>query len=201
MSEESLLSQPMANETTEESATPAPETEQGAVTASNEDAATQTEEGTETEDAGAPESYENFNVPEGYPVDEGMLGEFHTWAKEQNLSQDSAQTAIDLVIKTKELEAEQAFVQRTEWAKLAKADEEFGGANFEKSMASAVKAREKFADKDLMELLESTSLGNHPAMVRFFVKVGESIAEDKVVIGSANATPKAAENILYPNMN
>jgi hypothetical protein len=201
MSEESLLAQPTADGQTEESTSPAPETEQGAVTASNTDAATQTEEGTETEDAGAPESYETFKVPEGYPVDEGMLGEFHTWAKEQNLNQDKAQAAIDLVVKTKELEAEQAFVQRTEWAKLSKADEEYGGANFEKSMASAVRAREKFATPELMEILESSSLGNHPEMVRFFVRVGEAIAEDKVVIGSANATPKTAENILYPNMN
>tara|TARA_R100000306_G_C4355091_1_gene132244 strand:- start:55 stop:660 length:606 start_codon:yes stop_codon:yes gene_type:complete len=201
MSEESLLAQPTADGQTEESTSPAPNTEQEAVTASSEDAATTKDEGAETEDAGAPESYETFSIPEGYPVDEGMLGEFHTWAKEQNLTQDKAQTAIDLVVKTKELEAEHAFAQRTEWAKLSRADEEFGGANFDKSMASAVKAREKFADKDLMELLESTSIGNHPAMVRFFVKVGESIAEDKVVIGSANATPKTREQIVYPNMN
>lgn len=194
MSEEALL-QPTTTDVgtaTAEQAAPAVEAAPDPTLLAGENA--------EAPEAGAPESYETFNLPEGYQVDSEMLDSFHTWAKENHLPQDSAQAAVNLVIQQKEQEAASVNKAQEEWVSQAKSDQEFGGTSFDASIATAVKARDRFATPELVSLLEQTGLGNHPEMVRFFYRVGQSISEDKIVMGSANATPRTAEKIMYPDM-
>ena len=59
-------------------------------TESTESAAANNEEGnaeeTESEVASAPETYEVFELPENFNMNEETLGEYHTFAKENNLT-------------------------------------------------------------------------------------------------------------------
>lgn len=173
----------------------APEKEEGS------DAATETEESDdETQEAGAPEAYEAFDVPEGYGVDETVLTEYQDWAQENDLTQEQAQAGVDLVSKMQEAQVERWVEQQKTWVDQAKSDSEIGGEGFDQNISTAVKARDSFGTSEFSEMLDSSGLGNHPEMIRFLNRVGKAISEDKVVVGGADATAQSRESVLYPSM-
>ncbi|MBS7559932.1 hypothetical protein KHO49_16440 [Pseudomonas sp. RC4D1] len=144
---------------------------------------------------GAPEAYEDFTLPEGMEMDTEVLGEFKNLAKELNIPQAKAQQLIDFQsqLATKQAEQYQAAVtkQAQDWAASIKSDPEVGGENYEKSVASAVKVIQSFGDPALTELLNTSGLGNHPALFKFCHRISAAISEDKFVMpGSQTNTPK-----------
>lgn len=144
---------------------------------------------------GAPEVYEDFKLPEGMDMDADVLGEFKNLAKELNIPQAKAQQLIDFQsqLATKQAEQYQAAVtkQAQDWAASIKSDPEVGGENYEKSVASAVKVIQSFGDPALTELLNTSGLGNHPALFKFCHRISAAISEDKFVMpGSQTNTPK-----------
>jgi hypothetical protein len=155
----------------------------------------------EAEEAGAPESYQAFEFPGGYGVDETILSEYQDWAKQNNFTQDQAQEGINLVSRLKQVELERWGEQQAAWVKDAKGDKEYGGEKFNQNIAVAVKAREAFGTPEFIEMLDSSGLGNHPEMVRFLFRVGSQISEGRMVAGSPNASPRTHESVLYPSMN
>jgi hypothetical protein len=198
MPDESLLS---TNDTSEVSDAPAPvEAAAPAVESAPESAQQPEGENTETPEAGAPESYESFSLPEGYQVDESKVVEFQSWAKTNNLSQAAAQSAVDMFIQQKEQDAAAVEKAQGEWEDASKTDTEFGGNAFDVSIRTAVKTINKFGTPELTDFLNATGIGNHPEIIRIMYRVGQSISEDKIVMGSANATPRTAEKIMYPDM-
>ena len=163
---------------------------------------------TEAKDEAVPEKYE-FTMPEGIEMDSEMLAEFEPIAKELGLSQEKAQKLVDIQVKSlqklqaaQEIQQEEAFKEMTtQWAAAAKADSEYGGAKFNENLSVAQKALKQFASEGLIEYLNSSGLGNHPEVIRTFVKVGKAISEDKFVVGGqggARATDPA--KVIYPNL-
>lgn len=160
-------------------------------------------------DAGAPEQYADFTMPEGVQLDEATLTEFKAVAKDFGLSQEKAQQFLDrmgpLSAQRTQALMEQA---RTDWAEQSKADTEFGGTKLTESLAAAAKARDAFGTAELRTLLNESGLGNHPEVIRLFVRVGKAISEDRVVTGGSGVqAPKSGAvseadraAILYPNM-
>lgn len=162
------------------------------------------------EPQGAPEAYEAFVAPEGVTIDADVATEFTAIAKENNLSQAAAQKLFDLGAKqsaklSESLLSKTAEVQ-AQWENDAKADKEFGGEKLAENLAVASKALNAYASPELKALLgkydaeknpKGTSLGNHPEMIRLFLRVGQAMAEDKLVTGS----PAAAKptTLSYPN--
>ena len=145
--------------------------------------------------AGAPEAYEDFTLPEGMEMDVEILGEFKNLAKELNIPQAKAQQLIDFQsqLASKQAEAYQAAVtkQAKDWAAEIKSDPEIGGENYDKSVASAVKVIQSFGDPALTELLNTSGLGNHPALFKFCHRISAAISEDKFVMpGSQTNAPK-----------
>ena len=145
--------------------------------------------------AGAPEAYEDFTLPEGMEMDVEILGEFKNLAKELNIPQAKAQQLIDFQsqLASKQAEAYQAAVtkQAQDWAASIKNDPEIGGENYDKSVASAIKVIQSFGDPALTELLNTSGLGNHPALFKFCHRISAAISEDKFVMpGSQTNAPK-----------
>ncbi|MEW8091242.1 MAG: hypothetical protein AB2784_16620, partial [Candidatus Thiodiazotropha endolucinida] len=68
---------------------------------------------------GAPENYEAFNLPEGYSLEGERLDSFTEFAKTNNLTQESAQKAVDLYLSMQKQDAEaqdKAYVDlQAEW--------------------------------------------------------------------------------------
>lgn len=160
-------------------------------------------EGEQVKPQGAPDAYADFILPEGMALDADVLGEFTAFAKELNLPQDKAQKIVDFQTKlaTKQAEESQAAAmkQGQEWISAVKNDPELGGANYEKSVASAVKVIQAFGDEGLKTLLNDSQLGNHPALFKFCHRISQAISEDRFVLPGSQSTTgrKSNEEVFY----
>lgn len=149
---------------------------------------------------GAPEKYE-FKAAEGQQLDETALKEFEPIARELNLNQEQAQKFVDLyaskiVPQLQQQQIEQWTKQTEQWAVDAKADKEIGGDNMTANIGLAQKAFDQFGSPELKEYLNTTGLGNHPEIIRAFMKVGKSMSEDSMVMTN-NTGQRSAAEVLY----
>ncbi|HBS4243428.1 TPA: peptidase [Klebsiella quasipneumoniae subsp. quasipneumoniae] len=149
---------------------------------------------------GAPEKYE-FKTAEGQELDTAALEQFEPIARELNLTNEQAQKMVDLygtkimpMVQKQQAEAWQA--QTEEWAATVKADKEIGGDKLTANLGVAQRALGTFGTPALKEYLNGTGLGNHPELVKAFVKVGKAMSEDGVVTGKESGQRSAAE-VLY----
>lgn len=138
-----------------------------------------------------PVEYTDFAVPDGMEMDAEVLTNFKGIAKELGIPQEAAQKLIDLQasLETKRsAAAEQAqAAQKQQWADQVKADPELGGANFDKTVETAIKAVEKYGTPELRDLLSETGMGNHPLMVKFCHAIGKALSEDGLVMGGTQS--------------
>lgn len=97
--------------------------------------------------------------------------------------------------------AAQAELSR-EWAQEVRSDPELGGANYDRTVALSARAKEQFFSGEegeaFREYLAVTQLGNHPAMIRGFARIGAAISDGSIVVGdSTGSRPAAAHEKLY----
>lgn len=151
--------------------------------------------------AGAPETYADFTAPDGFEIDKALLGEFTPTLKELNLTQDQAQKVMDFAPKlvTATVEKTTAAVMqavgladRDDWAQQVREDQEIGGDKLAENLALAKKALEAFGTPSLTAFLKSTQLGNHPDLIRAFVRAGKAIASDSASGGKQASASKAS---------
>ena len=154
---------------------------------------------------GAPDEYADFTIPEGVEMDAELTTDLKAMAKELGLSQEQAQRVADLGIKQAQgLAAKQTQVLTEageRWATEARADKEFGGEKFEENLGLAKKAVDAFGTPELKNLLNETKLGNHPEILRFMVRAGKAISQDRFEGGRAapSGEKRSAEDRLYGN--
>lgn len=182
-------------------------TKEGATTAAAGAAKLTTETTTLTTATGVPEKYE-LKAPEGSQLTAEDLEKIASIAKERGLSNEQAQTLVEIKDQTAK-DAVEAYVSaqsqklKTEaeaWIAQSKADKEFGGENFKTNIELAHRALKHFGSETFTETLEKTGLGNHPELVRIFYRIGKEMAEDKFVVSSAHGSGKKdPAEILYGN--
>lgn len=142
----------------------------------------------DTNDSTAPDEYSEFSLPENVsaPIDE-----FKTFAKEQGLSQEKAQSLVDFYAKTilpKQEEMQTAAIEK--WT--GDSVKRFG----KKGIETANKALSRFGSKELVGLLTDTGLGNHPEVIAVFESIGKQISESTLV--NPGTKPPAVKP-MYPN--
>lgn len=211
MTQETLMTQPTTEMTTEAApSTPGTEagtapaegtqTQQPPAQAQGESApADKPAEGQQQDKPqGAPERYE-FRAPEGAELGSDVTDAFAGVAKELNLTQDAAQKVLDKMapVLAQRQNAQVQAVQQ-EWREQSTADKEFGGDKLAENLGAARKAMDAFASPGLKQTLEQTGLGNHPEVIRMFVKVGKAISEDGFVNGANKPIVDDAKR-FYPN--
>ncbi|OZI23745.1 hypothetical protein CAL26_09960 [Bordetella genomosp. 9] len=142
---------------------------------------------------GAPETYADFELPEGISLDAEDSDAIKAYAKEHNLSQEAAQKLVsDLGVKqaqkfeSKMREAMEA--RNAEWTDASKADKEFGGDKLAENLAVAKTFLDAHGTPELKKFLVETGLGNHPEMIRLMYRAGKAISEDTAVQGGQPAT-------------
>lgn len=150
---------------------------------------------------GAPEKYEFANADQ---LDGAVVESFSEIARELNLSQDAAQKVLDKmapVIQSQQMDRIEAA--RTQWLEDAKVDKEFGGEKLQENLGLAKKALDAFATPELRVLLNESGLGNHPEVIRVFVRAGKAISEDRLVTGAQGGQTSGTNDFkrLYPNSN
>lgn len=148
---------------------------------------------------GAPEAYE-FKAAEGVELDTEALKDFEPVARELNLTNEQAQKLVDAYPKilagVQQRQAD-AWQKQTEgWAEAVKADKEIGGDKLESNLSAAQRALDQFGNPELKEYLNVTGMGNHPELVKAFVKIGKAMSEDGMVSGKDTGQRSAAE-VLY----
>lgn len=150
---------------------------------------------------GPPEKYE-FTMPEGMELDTVLAEKVDPVLRDLNLTNEQANKLATTFAEYRASEAQRqsdAYAQQVEdWGQSARDDKEFGGASFEKNVAFAQKAIGQFGSPELKTLL-ADGLGNHPELIRAFVRVGKAIGEDGGVDGSKSNTPKDPSTVLYDN--
>lgn len=133
--------------------------------------------------------YTEFALADGLELDTEVLDSFKGIAKELGITQEAAQKLIDLQgqleAKREAAQQKQLADQAQQWADAVKADKEIGGENYDKSVATAVKAIEQFGSPELRNLLSETGIGNHPELVKFCHRIGKALSEDGLVMGGA----------------
>lgn len=149
--------------------------------------------------AGAPEKYEAFVAPEGTALAPAVITKFEETARALNLPQDKAQQLINEMAPVM-AQQQQAQVEqlRADWAAASTADKEFGGEKLAENLGFARKAIDTFGSPELRTMLNETGLGNHPDVVRFMVRAGKALGEDKILTGGAPASAnRSAAEVLY----
>ena len=122
-----------------------------------------------------------FDMPEGFNVDENAYSEFKTMAFENDMNQKqfsafmnleagrhkSALETIQTNIETHKAESEKAL--KTEY-----------GDKYEVKLEAAKKVlnHESFADGEFKKFLEDTRFGDNPQVIKFFSKLSGLISED-----------------------
>lgn len=148
---------------------------------------------------GAPEAYE-FKAAEGVELDMEALKDFEPVARELNLTNEQAQKLVDAYPKilagVQQRQVEVWQKQTQDWAADVKADKEIGGDKLTASLSKAQQALETFGTPELKEYLNETGLGNHPELVKAFVKIGKAMSEDNMV-SAANTGQRSAAEVLY----
>ena len=148
---------------------------------------------------GAPEAYD-FKAPEGQEFDGQTIEQFSEVAKELNLPQEAAQKLLDKMSPVlAQRQAEQIQEVQQQWRQQAETDAEIGGDKLPENLSFAKKAMENFATPELKTLLNESGMGNHPEVVRMFVRVGKAISEDGFITGGSARSSSADPRRLYPN--
>jgi hypothetical protein len=140
-------------------------------------------------------SYGEFKLPDGVTADADSLKPATELFAASGLNQEQAQKFIDLAMARETAAASksvQAFVDlQNTWVSEIKADPDIGGDRLKASLASASRAIDRLDIPGLREALNFTGAGNHPAIVKAFVRLGQMISEDRFRPGR-NAAPAGA---------
>jgi hypothetical protein len=147
--------------------------------------------------------YGEFTLPEGVTVDAESLKPATELFAESGLSQEQAQKFIDLAMARETAAAQrgvQAFVDlQNQWVAEVKADPDIGGAKLTAALASAARAIDRLEVPGLREALSFTGAGNHPAVVRAFVRLGQMLSEDRFRPARpvAPLPPRSPAEVIY----
>lgn len=150
-----------------------------------------------------PEKYD-VKLPEGMEVDMAMLEAFSPVFKELGLGSKEVQKLTDTLVPILQTKIDdvrkQAIVEYknivNEWKQETLKEL---GAEKNAKLALAAKARNKFGDESFHEFINELGVGNHPALVRFLMRVGSTISEDK--FPDSTQTKKGDSlKVMYPTM-
>ena len=133
---------------------------------------------------GRPKDHEGYDlsgiVPETY--NQGVVEEFKKKAHETGMSAEGvrkmAEWYKDLELKQRESIEKSKMIQADQHILELKKD---FGVNFDTEVKNARKALEAYTDSAFRKYMDDTGLGNHPALVKAFAKIGRELSEDKLV--------------------
>ena len=147
-----------------------------------------------------PESYD-LQMPDGIELDKASAEEFTAIAKELKLDQAAAQKLADVAAKQAQRQVEAHAKLVESWVEQVKTDKDIGGDKLQENLGVARKALDTFGTPELRDVLNASGLGNHPEVIKAFLKVGKAISEDRFVTGAATGNVTDAAKKLFPNMN
>lgn len=154
--------------------------------------------GEEGADSTPPDTYADFELPEGMELDVAAMELAIPVFKDLGLTQEQAQKLTDVYAAQVQAGSQKQiddFNQlMTDWQTQTKNDSEIGGDKFDENVKVAQAAINKYGTPELKQLLEQQGVGNHPEVVRFMVRVGNTLKED-VPGGTSGAIAQAQDRV------
>jgi hypothetical protein len=146
--------------------------------------------------------YATLTLPEGLTADDPLLADATKIFGEHKLPKEAAQQLVDWFVKNRG-EATQAIqtaaVEQTHiWEAELRADPELGGPKWAATEANVAKAAE-IMPPDLVNLLNSQSLGTYPPLIKFLAKVGDMVSEDRLLTGRPPAAKVDELKEMFPS--
>lgn len=142
---------------------------------------------------GVPDSPDKYNlkmpeIPGGW--DEAQVKPVLAEIHKLGLTPAQAQGVVGLYAKTVQEAYGRFDTDRKTAAETLKTE---WGATYEKNLALAQRVVLEFSGQESLDLLDASGLGNHPALIKLFAKVGEILAEDGVISGDVEGVPTEEE--------
>lgn len=131
-----------------------------------------------------------FNVPEGKQVNQDFVNGAKAWFLEAGLSQAQAAKLAEQYIAFEDAQ-QAAFAKETE--KHLSAVKIEWGDNYDANVAVAQQAVKEFCTPEDAKYLDESGLGNNPALIRMFYRIGQAMSEDALKgggVGSGGTPPK-----------
>jgi hypothetical protein len=144
-----------------------------------------------------------LKLPENSLLKPETVEQIKTYAKDKNLSLEVAQELLNKQHEQVDsfYKSQQQLVEQTKiaWAEESKKDPEIGGDNFGQNLELAKRALEKFSTPKFIEEIDKSGYGNHPEVIRVFMRIGKMLAEDKMVMANTHGgkQAKSFEEIFY----
>jgi hypothetical protein len=142
--------------------------------------------------------------PEGYVITPEILREVTPVFREIGLNNDQANKLMPLagnfVERILDQQQDEFSALRAEWARQAQSDRQMGGERFPETMRLAnvaLNAGGAPKGSEARKLLDQSGLGNHPAVIRLFRRLGEQL-ETKSRAKPAKPSKDRLE-ALYPD--
>lgn len=154
----------------------------------------------EGEDAPAELDLSKIEAPEGFEMDEESLKAAEPLFKELGLNQEQAQKLVGFYAERVAAQSEAAAgaMKETTQTWVSSIKDEWGD-KYDENVSVAAKAVQ-FGGDDLRDALNVTGAGNHPAVIKFFHRIGQQLSED----GFEGTKPQASDGDwvkgLYPSM-
>lgn len=181
-------------ETTETAGTPGTEQQESTET---------TEQGTSDEQhSGAPETYTDFTLPEGVPIDKELLNAVLPVFKEAGLTQEQAQRLITFHGEGAKLNAATFEADKNSRVEAIKNDKEVGGENFTQASETMGRALSQFLnDSEQAELKAYVDrFGPSPILAKLMYRVGKGMTEDSRMERGNNARAEPDQATILKNM-
>ncbi len=146
----------------------------------------------------------DLKLPEGTLLTQAEVDKIVSFAKDQGLSQESAQKLVEReheILANYKNNQEQQFEQmREQWFKQVESDKELGGDNLKATAEMARRALDKFAPDSLKKFFAESPYGNHPDVIRMFSKIGKAMQDDKIVLAGTQSPPTLSPvDVMYDN--
>lgn len=155
----------------------------------------------EGKDSPKAEDYEMIELPAGFDLNPEIEKEFRELAASKKWSQEDFKDLQELQTKLINKQSE-AHVQRVkEWGDSLKTDKEIGGKALAQNIGAARAAMAEFFSPAAKSILDNTGLGNHPDIVRGFVRLGKAMGEQPTLKGGAVEAKITMADAMYPQSN
>ena len=150
--------------------------------------------------------FDDFQIPNGMEMDYEAADRFKQVAKSLGLTQDEAQKLVDLYVdqmkRLQDQSAQQNSNRQSQWQKQSRTDKELAGnGRFDRNLAIARKAVDRFGGPKLSTALTETGAGNHPEILRCFYRIGKALSEDGFIAPGGKRQKKSYAETFYPEFN
>mgnify|MGYP007100043158 CR=1 FL=1 len=147
-----------------------------------------------------------LKFPEGFEKNDAVLGQFLEITNGAKLPVETVQKLADLqanlVKEASEAGSKLWTETQAKWQDEVRADAEIGGQKLEENLSHVAKLIDRVSGDQapaVREAFAMTGAGNHPALVKFMVKVAKELSEPAPVAGAPGNVSRDTASLLYPN--